>query len=161
MSRFCQLSTDYQISNGGLLSRFPFGVNVPIFRRLGSCVFSRLRPFPLTVRPPLTASRVIPFRLPFRFRFRLRFRCTPGRHYPFTYAHLYLSSFHKRRGTLCHVASISVSCVSRVRFRFTFPRIVRHCPRLRLFRRLRYPLPFPLSRSLSVSVARSFHTSQT
>lgn len=161
MPQFCQLSTDYQISNGGLLSRFPFGVNVPIFRRLNSCVFSRLRPYSLTVRPPLTASRVVSFRLPFRFRFRLRFRCTPGRLYPFTYARLFLSSFRERRGTLCRVASISVSCVFCVRFRFMFPRIVRHCPRLRLFHRLRYPLPFPLSRSLSVSVARSFHTSQT
>lgn len=73
------------------------------FPPLNSCVFSRLRPYSLIVRPPLTASRVIPFRLPFRFRFRLRFRCTPGRHYPFTYARLFLSSFRKRRGTLCAV----------------------------------------------------------
>ena len=61
----------------------------------------------------------------------------------------------KARHIVCRMASISVSCVFRVRFRFTFPRIVRHCPRLRLLHRLRYPLSFPLFRSLSVSVARS------
>lgn len=46
-----------------MLSRFPFGGNVPTFRRLNGCVFSRLRPHSLTVRPPLTASRVISLRL--------------------------------------------------------------------------------------------------
>lgn len=78
MPRFCQLSQITTLATGGCLSRFPFGVNVPIFRRLNSCVFSRLRPYSLAIRPPLTASRVISFRLPFRFRVRFRFRYHVG-----------------------------------------------------------------------------------